>query len=301
MRTRHSFTSIAFALGLLCITLTLMSVLSSCKDTADKTAQLEAERDSLRVKSDSATKRLQMVEFTMATINATLDSIAFEENIVFVDKESGANLTRTDALRNLEHFETIVRKQRERINELERTIQQDTTSTHLRRLLAHMKNQLDAKDAQIASLRADLNDKNVSISQLRKRVKGQSQKLRQHEETIAELDKRNAAQTEAIMRQNDALNHAFVLIATKKELKARGLLKRRKLVSDALPNASGLNRIDIRAWREVTFTAKRPRILTSMPTSSYELIDGGNHNYTLRIADPTAFWSVSNYLVIQTD
>jgi hypothetical protein len=38
-----------------------------------------------------------------------------------------------------------------------------------------------------------------------------------------------------------------------------------------------------------------------MPASSYEFVPDGDGKTILKVKDPTAFWSVSNFLIIQTD
>lgn len=250
---------------------------------------------------DSVTARLQAIEATMSTVNATLDSLALEENIVFINSE-GQSASREDALRNLDKFEAIVRKQHEHINALEQQLstQSNNAQSNMQRLLAHMKKQLSAKDAEIAQLRADLNNKDISIAELRDRLNSQGQVIRENESAIADLGRRNSAQAEVLSKQSDIMNYGYVIIATKKELKSWGLLKRGKLNSDAVTNAPGVSRVDIRKWHEVSFTAHKPHILTSMPASSYELVENAKDSYTLRIKDATAFWGISKYLVIQT-
>ena len=58
-------------------------------------------------------------------------------------------------------------------------------------------------------------------------------------------------------------------------------------------------KVDIRTFTEVTINSGNPKILTQMPASSYR-IEKGKGSSILYILDPTAFWSVSNYLIIQT-
>lgn len=119
--------------------------------------------------------------------------------------------------------------------------------------------------------------------------------------TINELNKRTQKQSEALARQDVILNNGYVLIGSKEDLKRKGVLKKGKIVSEAILDRSKFAQIDIRTWREVTFSAKRPRILTNIPTSSYELTTTGDKNYTLYIINPSDFWRITSYLVIQTD
>ncbi len=97
------------------------------------------------------------------------------------------------------------------------------------------------------------------------------------------------------------LNQCYVVIASKDDLQRKGILRKGKLVAEAMLNKSALTKVDIRLAKEFAFAAKRPKILTNMPPSSYRLTTGGNGHFLLNITNPTDFWSISNVLVIQTD
>ena len=59
-----------------------------------------------------------------------------------------------------------------------------------------------------------------------------------------------------------------------------------------------LDEVDIRHMDEVTLMSKKPKLLTSHPASSYR-IDYGPDMSVLVILDHNAFWSASNFLIIQ--
>ena len=92
-------------------------------------------------------------------------------------------------------------------------------------------------------------------------------------------------------------------IGTKKELTSQGLLSggflQKKRVNHDAINKDMFTKVDIRTFTEVTINSSNPKILTQMPASSYR-IEKGKGSSILYILDPTAFWSVSNYLIIQT-
>lgn len=97
------------------------------------------------------------------------------------------------------------------------------------------------------------------------------------------------------------LNNGYVLIGSKDDLRRKGILKNGRVISDAALDRSKFFQVDIRKWHEISFRAKKPRILTNMPASSYSLTTSGDGNFTLSITDPSDFWRISNYLIIQTN
>lgn len=280
----------------------LLLCVSSCNNNGGgDLMKLVAERDSLKAKSEKAEKQLTAVNSMVATLNSALDSISVEEGLLFVSKGSETTLSRADAIKNLERFEAIVRHQQKRIADLEASMAEEKPDESLMGLVNHLKEQIASKDAEIGRLRKQLQDKDVDIAQLRRYVETQRSQIKQQSEAIAELDRRSQSQTEALKRQDEVINNCYVLLGSKKDLKRKGVLKKNSIVSEALMDKSKFAKVDIRKWREITFEARRPRILTNMPSSAYMLTTSGGSSFTLRITNPTAFWSISNFLVIQTD
>ena len=168
-------------------------------------------------------------------------------------------------------------------------------------MISHLKEQLNTKNIQIAQLKEELEKKNVDIARLQEQVESQRLTINTQTATINELNQRTQRQGEALARQDAILNNGYVLIGSRDDLKRKGILKKGKIVADAALDRSKFAKVDIREWREVSFTAKRPRILTNMPASSYEITTTGNRNFTLTVKNPSDFWRISTYLVIQTD
>lgn len=263
--------------------------------------KIVAERDSLKEESLSLQARLVDFEELVSIVNDGMDSIMRSESDLFITGVSEGGLPgKEGVLRNLDKLQQIVSNQKERIALMEQKLEAQRDSgksnrnSEKERLIVNFRRQLTEKDAQIASLRQELSKKDADISSLRVKVGAQSQ-------AIAELDRRNTLQTEALKRQDAALNQCYMAIGTKKELQAKGIIKKGKIVTKESFDRSKFAKIDIRRATEFEFTAKRPRILTPMPENSYSLTTDGDGKYFLHITNPTSFWSMSNILIIQTN
>lgn len=277
----------------------LIVCLSSCNNNHSEVIKVVSERDSLQNVADAQTRRLNKIANILRTLDSALDSIQHEEGMIFVNA-GGEMASRTDALENLTRFETVVKHQQDRINELEAKLkaqdEEDDPRAHALEaasLIANLKSQLAAKDRQIAELRTELEKKNVDISRLRAKVQEQ-------QEQIADLDNKNQRYTTALKRQDEVINSGYVIIGSKKELEAKGVLYKGKLRTSNVLNRDLFKKVDIRKFTEITFTAKKPKIITYAPATTYELTTNGAGTFTLHITNVTQFWSVSNYLVIQT-
>ena len=273
----------------------------SCGNSNKEILRLVEERDSLRQAQKVQEGKLDNYSKTIETLNATLDSIAYQENMLFISNGE-IPVTKEDVRHNLMRFEALLKKQSEKIKQLEKQLSESKDSnTQSLSLIAHLKEQLNEKNLRIAQLMGELEKKNMSIARLQELVESQKTTINTQSATISELNQRTQRQSEALARQDAILNNGYVLIGSKDDLKRKGILKKGKIVADASLDRSKFAQIDIRKWREINFTAKRPRILTNMPSSSYEITTTGNRNFTLTVKNPSDFWRISSYLIIQTD
>ena len=64
-------------------------------------------------------------------------------------------------------------------------------------------------------------------------------------------------------------------------------------------NINYMTKIDIRNTTVIPLSSKSATIMTTHPAGTYTLLKDSKGLYTLRISDPTKFWSVSKYLVIK--
>jgi hypothetical protein len=107
------------------------------------------------------------------------------------------------------------------------------------------------------------------------------------------------------------MNKAFVVSGTYKDLKEKGLLtkeggvlglgKKESLQENSL-NDNLFTRIDITKTRTIPVNSKSAKLVTEHPASSYELIkDDDNMIAYIEIKDPSTFWKISKYAVVEVN
>jgi len=260
--------------------------------------ELQAVIDSLRTANELVQNDLNdMTEFVTILANG-LDSIASQEDILLSNKGTeGVMLDREQLKNNLTQFEEMLSQQKSMISQLADSLRaRGANMERLTALVDHMNRQLEEKDMVIKQLRSDIDNKNYSIAQLRDRVTSLS-------ESNESLTKKVEIQKEALTVQDEMINEGYVKIGTKDALVDAGILtggflRRKRLNVDAIKNGSFM-RVDIRSFVEIPLNSGNPKILSQMPSDSYRIVKTDRSNSTLYVLDPTAFWSVSNYLVIQ--
>ena len=281
--------------------LCMLLFIFSCKNEKVDMQQFVAERDSILQDNRSKTQQLDELNGVLSTIAIGLDSIAVQENILFNSRgRDGVRLDKHEIATRLNGMADILARQRAKIQVLQDSLANQKSSQgmeHLQRVVEFLNQQLAEKDQIIKSLRADLNNSKKDITQLRASLSDMKNRATKAENKTQVL-------TTALSKQDDIINECYVKIGTKKQLSAAGLLKggflQKKKVNYEDIDKSKFNAVDIRKFREITLKSNNPKILTPQPSNrSFHFEENGDGKCTLVITNPTIFWSVSNFLIIQ--
>lgn len=281
--------------------LLMLVLVFSCKNEKVDMQQFVAERDSILQDNRSKTQQLDELNGVLSTIAIGLDSIAVQENILFNGSgRDGVRLDKHEIAARLNGMADILARQRAKIQALQDSLANRKTSQsveHLQRVVEFLNQQLAEKDQVIKSLRADLNNLKKDITQLRASLSDMKNRA-------VKAENKTQVLTTALSKQDDVINECYVRIGTKKQLSAAGLLKggflQKKKVNYEDVDKSKFNAVDIRKFREITLKSNNPKILTPQPSNrSFHFEESGDGSCTLVITNPTLFWSVSNFLIIQ--
>lgn len=288
------------------LALALALIVTGCNIFGGKgTAQLLRERDSLQRVATERDSQLVRMSAYFDTLNTALDSIKTQEQILTLPYDSdGRRLTAGQMKENLELLQAIYDRQRERIERLESRLSSSRDSVgQYRTLINYLYAQLDEKDQEIRQMQQQIKEQNSIIS---KHVA----QARIYEKNIGELEAANkdimdrvSEQEEIISAQAETLNTGYYVMAPLKTLQqfgivSKGLGKKNVKYSDLRNEV--FTKINILTETHFNFRANTsPKILTPVPAGSYTLTKNSDGTTTLDITDPTSFWSISSYLVIQ--
>ncbi len=299
MKTRF-FNSIALA------AIVASTMMTAC--VGGKTEQLQKERDSLAELSSSQALTISEVNGTLGEISMMMDSINMQEDALFLTNNDGQEVqnSRERIRGNIKNFEEMLKRQKARIAELEGKLDDSNAETaHLKNIIQLMKSQLEQKDLEIQDLRAQLDKSNKNVLELRQNVSSLNAITQTQRSQITSQQETIESQEEALSAQDMMLNQGFVLVASKRELKDMGIRTGGNLFKKSKTNLSNLptgrfREVDIRNFTQLNIQGQKVSLLSPAPASSYSLIKEGS-GYRLVIHDPSSFWSISNYLVIQAD
>lgn len=279
----------------LALLLVCAAVLASCDAITGK-KKLQEEKDALSTALAQRDAELDEMMNTFNEIQEGFRQINVAENRVDLNrgtiKENSAT-ARQQIAEDIEFITKTMTANKEQIAKLQEQIKRsNTNSAQLRKAVENLKKELEAKTLRISELQAELASKNIRIQELDAAVNNLTA---DKESLVAE----NEAKARTVAAQDKAINTAWFVFGTKSELKEQNILKSGDVLKSADFNKNYFTQIDIRTTKEIKLYSKRAELLTTHPSGSYALEEDSKKELTLKISNPTEFWSVSKYLVIQ--
>ena len=197
---------------------------------------------------------------------------------------------------DIEFIQNKMKTNREMIEKLrtqlnESTIKGNELKETLENTIVSFQKQIAEKDRQLADMQSALESKDAHITQL-------DQRIDNLHNDVTDLQTESSQKSKTISEQDKQLNTAYYVFGTKSELKEQRILEKNEVLRKDF-NKNYFTKIDIRNERSIPLYSKSVKVLTNHPANSYRLEADAKKLYTLRITDPTTFWSTSKYLVIQ--
>ena len=278
------------------------AVLASCNGTGGNKSRLQAENDSLQAVLNERNAELDEMMGTFNEISEGFRQINAAENRVDLQRgalSEGSLSAKEQIASDIEFIRKQMEENKQQIAKLQQQLKSSrTNSAQLKKAVESLTQELVEKTKRIEELQAELASKNIRIQELDAAV---TTLTTEKETLVAE----NEAKAQTVAAQDKALNAAWFVFGTKKELKDQriltntGVFKKGDLMQDDKMNKDYFTQIDIRTTKEIKLYSKSADVLTTHPAGSYALEKDNKGQLTLKITDPTKFWSVSKYLVIQ--
>ena len=286
----------------LAILLVCAAMLASCNGLGGGSKDLKAENDSLLMELTQRNAELDEMMGTFNEVQEGFRKINAAESRVDLTRGTISENSATAKQQIASDIEFITKQMEEnkaQIAKLQAMLKSSkNNSAQLKKAVESLTQELVAKTQRIEELQAELASKNIRIQELDAAVTDLNA-------VKSELTAENEAKAKTVAEQDKALNTAWFVFGTKKELKDQkilsgsGLFKKGSVLKDGDINKDYFTQIDIRTTKEIKLYSKDADVLTTHPTGSYALEKDDKGLLTLRITNPKEFWSVSKYLVIQ--
>lgn len=277
----------------------LIPLMFACNTKQKELESLQARYDSLL--SIGFTKDTALYGYIKSfnSIQANLDSIKQAEMLISQNTAGNGELQadqKDQINRDINMIYDMLQKNKKTIAELKAKVRKSGGKvTELEKMIDRMSQQIEEKDAQIGQLTDQLEKMNIQIEIM--------------SGDIENLTAEGESKSQTISEQTTALNTAWYVVGTKRELMDHNIITReggfagiganKKLKQDF--SKDYFTTVDITRLRSIPLTKKKASLITTHPSQSYKLYGTSKASDSLVITNPKDFWSVSKYLVIVID
>jgi chromosome segregation ATPase len=282
--------------------LPVMFLTMSCNKQKAEIERLKAKNDSLLAIGFAKDTTVMSYVRAFNEIQTNLDSIKQKENIISQNTQGGTELqanAKDQVTSDINAIYQLLQKNRQVVASLKSKLKKsDVRIVELEKMIESLNKQIEAKDVEIGDLKTQLANLNI-------KVEGLSSQVTNLNTTVESLNTENQAKQQAINEKTAALNTAYYVIGTTKELKEKkiiskeggflGLGKNKTVKSDF--DKTYFTKIDITNFKGAPIFKKKATLLTTHPAGSYR-ISGNKSADSLLIKNYAEFWSASKFLVI---
>ena len=232
-------------------------------------------------------------------IEGDIQSIRIAEDILNMQHDSELSASRKENLRNsMNLINETLKKNKQKLAELQGKLDASSiNSSSLQKTFERLSNDMKDKAELVVFLQNELDKKEVHIEALTTRIEDL------HTD-VKELEEINHSHVERISEQDEEMNTVYYCFGTKKELKEQNILTGTGLFSKSKALQGEFNRdyfiaIDKRTLSSIPLYSSKVAVKTNHPADSYQIVKDSDGFLTLKINNPTVFWNLSNFLVIE--
>ena len=274
---------------------------SGCAHRKEQIARLQAQNDSLRAVGTDKDANIADFVTTFNAVEANLDSIKQLEQVIDKSAKSGeVKGSRKDQIKSdIAYIYNLLQKNRKLVAELSSKLSKSNKHVvELQKMIDNLNKSIDEKNGQIAQLTDELGRLNIQVKDLNVKVAD----LNTNVNNLSTDNQKKQAEIDA---KTEALNTAYYVIGTNRELKDKkiisgsggfiGIGRTKNIMADL--NMTDFTRVDITKVSEIPVMKKKATLITKHPNGSYR-IDGNKTVDKIVILNAKEFWSLSKVLVI---
>lgn len=272
-------------------------ILPACNGNKLKEEQAQKEKTELSDSLQTANAEKDSLLALMNDIGNGMTQIKDMEKLMSSSDLNAESPDRKAQIKNdMIVIQQALQERREKLDALEARLKKSSGyNAQMKATIETLKKQMEQQEATIADLQTQLKKAHVEIAGLNTRVDSLT-----NVNTKVSTEKR-AAQEESVRLANE-LNTCYYVIGSKNELKRyniieTGFLRKTKIMEGDFEK-SYFTKADKRTISEIPLHAKKAKVLSKHPAGSYTIDDNGGVK-TIRITNPTKFWELSNFLIVQ--
>lgn len=191
----------------------------------------------------------------------------------------------------------------------------------MNKLLVESKNQIKSLNARIresgikisglekklAELQQNINARGVEMDSLRDQLAQKDIQINQINQHVGDLEAQVTEQSGTIKQKQDVINTGYIASGTYQELRDKGIITKQggflgigtsKTINSNII-AKNFKKIDITQTTTIPVNSSKAVLITEHPAGSYKFVEKDNKIAYLEIDNPSEFWKVSKYAVLE--
>lgn len=264
------------------------------KTSEGDSAAIAEERDSLQKIIDNKNQELNDIMGTFNEIQDGFRQINEAEGRISVADGNVESASNKDKIReDMQFIQSTMEQNRNLIAKLKDKLRSSSINADkLKETIDKLTQDMETQKQRIQELEIQLAEKDIVIAQ-------QDEAINNLNSNVENLTNENSNKSKTVAAQDKQLNTAWFVFGTKAELKEQKILQKGDVLKSGNFNKDYFTKIDIRYDKKIKLYSKSAKLLTNHPAGTYKLEKDSKGQYVLDITNPTEFWSVSKYLVIQ--
>ena len=224
------------------------ALLTACNNSGQNKSTLQAQNDSLMLELSNRDTELDEIMGAFNEIQEGFREINEAENRVDLKEGTLESQSAADKIKeDIRFISEKLKSNREQIAKLEEQLKNSKyQSAQLKKAVKNLTAELAAKQQQIETLQAELAAKNIRIAELDEAVMDLNK-------NVDELSAENEAKTKTVEAQDKALNTAWYVFGTKKELKNQHIMENGKVMTGNFNKSYFTNINNNVSLRNITF------------------------------------------------
>ncbi len=265
----------------------------------EKITMLEQENEAL--KSEAVEKENNINEFfeSMNQIRDNLTQIKLKQDIISEetrDKDNIQQNTRDQIESDLAVIGELMEDNRRMINNLNRQLRDSNIK-------------IDQFETLVASLQADIEEKNIEISLMRDNMHNLNISNSQLSAALDSLEIQNREINQLVDQKTEELNSAWYVFGTESELREQSIIEKKggflglgkTTVVNSDASKDYFTRVDITSIEKVFIPGKNASLLSLHPQDSYVIETNEEEASMIFIENPAKFWSNTRYLIVSIE
>jgi hypothetical protein len=279
------------------IVLLVIPFLFACgRADKERAIVLQARTDSLMAQTNQKDLAINDFMTSVNNIQGMLDTIKTKENIINQNTRNVGEMkvsAKQRIMTDISSIYALMLKNKQQLGDLSHKLKTSGLKiAEFQKLIDHLQMDIAAKDEDLKSLREKLASMDMAITNA-------NQKIDNLNTIVQSQGSELSTQSKAIEEKTTALNTAYYIVGTTKQLKDEKIIKGGKILPDF--NRNLFTRIDIRNVKEIPVDKKKVKVLSNHPSDSFKLMTEGKEVKSLEVTNGQAFWSNTKYLVLVID